>query len=96
MAGGDLKRRLRKGMTTKEALAILRQEFTTETEEIWYFMARLLRAALENQQSVSNQELQVAATALYHGLAIVTTRTGRFRRIPGVQIRPLPRSRRRP
>ncbi len=55
-----------------------------------------LRAVLENPQSVSNQELQVAATALYHGLAIVTTRTGRFRRIPGVQVRPLPRSRRRP
>jgi len=55
-----------------------------------------LRAALEDPQSVSNQELQVAATALYHGLTIVTTRTGRFRRIPGVQLRPLPRSRRRP
>jgi len=39
---------------------------------------------------------QVAATALYHGLAIVTSRTGRFRRIPGLQVRPLPRSRRRP
>ncbi len=55
-----------------------------------------LRAALEDAQAVSSQELQVAATALYHGLAIVTSRTGRFRRIPGLQVRPLPRSRRRP
>lgn len=34
-----------------EALTILRQEFTSETEEIWYFMARLLRAALEKDPS---------------------------------------------
>ncbi len=41
------------------------------------------------------RELQVAATALYHGLEIVTSRTGRFRRVPGLLVRPLPRSRRR-
>jgi len=40
------------------------------------------------------RELQVAATALYHGLEMVTSRTGRFRRIPGLRVRPLPRSRR--
>ena len=54
-----------------------------------------LRAALEDAQSVSDQELQVAATALYHGLEIVTSRTSRFRTIPGLRVRPLPRSRRR-
>jgi len=54
-----------------------------------------LRAAIEDEAFLSSQELQVAATALYHGLEIVTSRTGRFRRIPGLQVRPLPRSRRR-
>lgn len=44
---------------------------------------------------LSASELQVAATALYHGLAVVTSRTGRFRRVPGLEVRPLPRSRRR-
>jgi predicted nucleic acid-binding protein len=44
---------------------------------------------------LTTRELQVAATALYHGLEIVTSRTGRFRRVPGLRVRPLPRSRRR-
>ena len=44
---------------------------------------------------LTTRELQVAATALYHGLEIVTSRTGRFRRVPGLLVRPLPRSRRR-
>ena len=42
---------------------------------------------------LSDRELQVAATALYHGLQMVTSRTGRFRRVPGLPVRPLPRSR---
>lgn len=45
--------------------------------------------------ALSDRELQVAATALYHGLTIVTSRTGRFRRIPGLAVRPLPRRRHR-
>ena len=43
---------------------------------------------------LSERELQVAATALYHGLEVVTGRTGRFRRVPGLAVRPLPRGRR--
>jgi len=31
-----------------EAPTILRQEFTSDAEEVWSFMARLLRAALES------------------------------------------------
>lgn len=54
-----------------------------------------LRAELPDPDSVPTRELQVAATALYHGLEVVTGRTGLFRRIPGVKVRPLPRSRRR-
>ncbi len=52
-----------------------------------------LRARLV-EADLSDRELQVAATALYHGLKVVTTRTGRFRRVPGLPVRPLPRSRR--
>jgi predicted nucleic acid-binding protein len=44
---------------------------------------------------LTDRELQVAATALHHGLEIVTSRSGRFRRVPGLAVRPLPRSRRR-
>lgn len=44
---------------------------------------------------LSDSELQVAATALRHGLAVVTTRTGRFRKVPGLPVRPLPRPRRK-
>ena len=43
---------------------------------------------------LSERELQVAATALYHGLEVVTARTGRFRRVPGLCVHPLPRGRR--
>ncbi len=53
-----------------------------------------LRVAVSETEGLSNRELQVAATALYHGLEIVTSRTGRFRRIPGLGVRALPRSRR--
>ena len=49
---------------------------------------RALRAEL------TVREIQVAATALYHGLELVTGRTGRFRRIAGLAVRPLPRGRR--
>ena len=41
------------------------------------------------------RELQVAATALYHGLEVVTSRTGKFRQVPGLVVHPLPRPRRR-
>ena len=44
-------------------------------------------------EDLTTRELQVAATALYHGLEIVTARTGRFRRIPRLGVHPLPRSR---
>ena len=44
---------------------------------------------------LSTRELQVAATALYHGLEIVTSRTGKFRQVPGLVVHPLPRPRRR-
>jgi predicted nucleic acid-binding protein len=54
-----------------------------------------LKASLKDPENLSSRELQVGATALYHGLEIVTSRTGRFRRIPGLRVRPLPRSRRR-
>lgn len=54
-----------------------------------------LKASLKDPENLSSLELQVAATALHHGLQIVTSRTGRFRRIPGLRVRPLPRSRRR-
>ena len=53
-----------------------------------------LKASLEDPQSLSSRDLQVGATALYHGLEIVTSRTGRFRLIPGLRVRPLPRPRR--
>ena len=53
-----------------------------------------LRVAVPETEDLSNRELQVAATALHHGLEIVTSRTGRFRRIPGLRVRALPRSRR--
>ena len=43
---------------------------------------------------LSERELQVAATALHHGLEVVTARTGRFRRVPGLSVHPLPRGRR--
>lgn len=51
-----------------------------------------LKAALGPE--LSDGELQVAATALRHGLEVVTSRTGRFRRVPGLGVRPLPRRRR--
>jgi predicted nucleic acid-binding protein len=44
---------------------------------------------------LSTRELQVAATALHHGLDMVTSRTGTFRRVPGLRVHPIPRSRRR-
>jgi len=46
-------------------------------------------------RDIPTRDLQVAATALYHGLEIVTSRTSLFREIPGLRVRPLPRSRRR-
>ena len=46
-------------------------------------------------EDLTTRELQVAATALYHGVEIVTARTCRFRRIPGLSVHPLPRSRSR-
>ncbi len=49
--------------------------------------------ALRSELTV--REIQVAATALYHGLELVTARTGRFRRIRGLSVRPLPRDRRK-
>ena len=51
-----------------------------------------LMATVRETEGLSNREIQVAATALYHGLEIVTVRTGRFRRIPGLHVRALPRS----
>ena len=54
-----------------------------------------LKAELPPVSDLPTRELQIAATALYHGLEIVTTRTGRFRRISGLVVRPLPRTRRR-
>lgn len=51
-----------------------------------------LQAELTGLEDLPAREIQVAATALYHGLELVTTRTGRFRRIPGLLVRPLPRS----
>ncbi len=53
-----------------------------------------LKAELPEAEDLPSRELQVAATALYHGLELVTSRTGRFRRVPGLRVRPLPRSRR--
>jgi len=53
-----------------------------------------LRVALGDPEAVSSPDLQVAATALHHGLEIVTSRTGRFRGVPGLRVRGLPRSRR--
>jgi tRNA(fMet)-specific endonuclease VapC len=54
-----------------------------------------LQAELTGLEDLPAREIQVAATALYHGLELVTARTGRFRRIPGLLVRPLPRSKRR-
>jgi predicted nucleic acid-binding protein len=54
-----------------------------------------LKAEMPAVEDLSTRELQVAATALYHGLEVVTARTGRFRRIPGLLVHPLPRSLRR-
>jgi tRNA(fMet)-specific endonuclease VapC len=54
-----------------------------------------LRADSTLPRDISTRDLQVAATALHHGLEIVTSRTGLFRDIPGLRVRPLPRSRRR-
>lgn len=53
-----------------------------------------LIAELPDVESLPTRDVQVAATALYHGLELVTARTGLFRRIPGIRLRPLPRSRR--
>jgi tRNA(fMet)-specific endonuclease VapC len=53
-----------------------------------------LKASAAVARDIPARDLQVAATALYHGLAIVTSRTGLFRHIPGLAVRPLPRSRR--
>ncbi len=50
-----------------------------------------LRAGDLHEGDFRDSELQVAATALYHGLQIVTSRTGRFRGIPGLKVRPVPR-----
>jgi predicted nucleic acid-binding protein len=55
-----------------------------------------LQAELASATDLPTRELQVAATALYHGLHLVTARTGRFRQVPGLEVRPLPRSRRAP
>jgi predicted nucleic acid-binding protein len=52
-----------------------------------------LSVVVSDTEGLSSRELQVAATALHHGLEIVTSRTGRFRRIPGLRVRALPRSR---
>ncbi|MBT8479673.1 MAG: PIN domain-containing protein [Gemmatimonadetes bacterium] len=55
-----------------------------------------LKAELAAATDLPTRELQVAATALYHGLELVTARTGRFRQVPHLKVRPLPRSRRTP
>jgi tRNA(fMet)-specific endonuclease VapC len=50
-----------------------------------------LRAAIEaGRQGPSDAELQVAATALYHGLELVTEEANRFRRVPGLRLRTVP------
>jgi len=54
-----------------------------------------LEAALPDPAVLSRVDLLVAATALYHGLEIVTVKSGSFRRIPDLSVRPLPRRRRR-
>jgi predicted nucleic acid-binding protein len=53
-----------------------------------------LIAEIGDATDLSNREIQVAATALYHGLDVVTSRTGRFRAVPGLRVRPIPRARR--
>ena len=52
-----------------------------------------LRSDADLRDDLSTRELQVAATAVHHGLELVTSRTGRFRRVPGLRLRPLPRRR---
>lgn len=52
-----------------------------------------IRSDQEIPKDLSTQDLQVAATALHHGLQLVTSRPGRFRRVPDLNVRSLPRSR---
>lgn len=54
-----------------------------------------LMGGLAADTGLSPPEVQVAATALHHGLTLVTSRTGSFRRIPGLDVRPVPRGTRR-
>lgn len=54
-----------------------------------------LRADPELPEDLSTRELQLAATALHHGLELVTSRPGRMRRVPGLSVRSLPRAKRR-
>lgn len=50
-----------------------------------------IRSSPDPAGDLSTRELQVAATALHHGLQLVTARSGRFRRVPGLSVRSLPR-----
>lgn len=54
-----------------------------------------LESQLDPRHGLSDDQIKVAATARYHGLDLVTSRTGQFRRVPGLRVRPVPRARRR-
>lgn len=53
-----------------------------------------LRAG-EPGDHLSVARLEVAATALYHDLQVVTSQAGAFRRVAGLRVHPLPRPRTR-
>jgi len=54
-----------------------------------------IQADPELPANLTTREIQVAATALHHGLELVTGRVGSFRAIRGLKVRSLPRSRRK-
>jgi predicted nucleic acid-binding protein len=52
-----------------------------------------IRSSPELASDLTTRELQVAATALHHGLELVTSRPRRFRSVTGLSVRPLPGTR---
>ena len=54
---------------------------------------RLAADLADGGQPLADADLQIAATALHHGLDLVTGNTRHFERIPDLRIRPLRQAR---
>jgi len=84
-ADTDMRRQTRSAFVEKIISTLAALDFTTGVARVH---AGIFAELQRQGQLIGAHDLIIAATAQYHGLAVVTKNVGEFSRVPGVEVIP--------